>query len=283
MFKPLVSVIIPCYNDHLYINEALMSIKRQDYENLEVIIVDDGSNFKTKKVLRELKEDKVKILTQDNAGPASARNQGISAANGDYIVTLDADDYFEPEFIKKAISILMDFPHIGLVTSYAYIFSEKGVEFKVTPSGGKSGDFLIKNSALASCMFRKECWESVSGYDENLTKGYEDWDFNISITKSGWQVEVIKEFLFNYRLKTNSRNQIADELHKYKLLEYIYLKHRDVFLDNCERMIVHLVSEMEYLEKKQLLVKKTFTFKLGKFLLAPFKRIKQLWKFENIT
>jgi len=270
---PLVSVVIPCYNDHLYIQEAVDSIFKQTYENIEIIIIDDGSNNTTKNVLEELKSDNLAIVTQENSGPSAARNKGISIANGDYILTLDADDFFEPTFIRKSIEVLRKSPKIGLVSSYAYYFSENGIEGEIKPSGGKSGDFLRENNALASSMYRKKCWEEVSGYDENLLKGYEDWDFNISVTKAGWEVIIIEEFLFNYRLKPNSRNTRADDFYRYELLKYIYLKHADVFKDNYENMIVQLVSRMEKCEKEKFKIKNTRTYRLGDFLLYPLKSI----------
>ena len=276
MLEPLVSVIIPCYNDHLYIEDAIGSIYNQDYENIEIIIVDDGSDNKTKKFLKNLKQEKIEIITQKNSGPSAARNKGISLAKGDYIVTLDADDYFEASFLKKALSILLNYPEVGLVTSYAYVFSEKGIHWKIDLKAGNSEDFLLKNRALASCMYRKKCWEEISGYDELMLDGFEDWDFNISLTKAGWKVEVIREYLFYYRIKANSRNKIAEDIHKYKLLKYIYSKHQDVFFKNYDRMIVYFVDQIENLEQQKLEIKQTTTYRLGNFLLYPFKWIKTL-------
>lgn len=281
MLRPLISVIIPCYNDHLYIADAIRSIYDQDYENIEIIIVDDGSDAKTKDVLKILEKEKLDIITQKNLGPAAARNNGISLAKGDYIVTLDADDYFKPGFFKKALSILVDHPDVGLVTSYAYAFSDKGIHWKIDLKEGNSEDFLLKNRALASCMYRKKCWREISGYDELMLDGFEDWDFNISLTKAGWKVKVIKEYLFCYRIKSNSRNEIAEDMHKYKLLKYIYSKHQDVFFKNFDRMIVHFLDQMENLEKQKLEIKQTTTYRLGNFLLNPFKWIKTLVRHRN--
>lgn len=276
MEDPLVSVVIPCYNDYLYIQQAVNSIFKQTYENIEIFIIDDGSNSKTKHVLKELKGDNLTIITQENLGPSAARNKGVSIANGDYILTLDADDFFEPTFVRKSMEVLGKSPNVGLVSSYAYYFSENRVHGEIKPSGGKSGDFLQENSALASSMYRKKCWEEVSGYDENLLKGYEDWDFNISITKVGWDVAIIKEFLFNYRVKPNSRNKRADDFHRYELLKYIYLKHGDVFIENYEKMIIQLVSRTEKCEREKFKIRNTRTYKLGNFIFYPLKRISNL-------
>jgi glycosyltransferase involved in cell wall biosynthesis len=278
MFKPLVSVIIPCYNDYMFIDEAVSSIYKQKYENIEIIIVDDGSKSRTKKKLRSLQEKGIRVLTQSNSGPSAARNNGILNSKGEYIVTLDSDDYFEPEFIIKAITVLEKFPEVGLVTSCAILFSKSGIERKVELNGGKPVDFLIQNGALASCMFRKRCWEDVGGYDEKLIQGYEDWDYNISVVKQGWKVKVIREFLFNYRIRLNSRNQVADDSHKYELMRYLYIKHKDVFIQNFDRMIEHLFKQMELLEAEKIQLRKTTTYKVGDLILGPFKWLKDLIK-----
>ena len=276
MNHPLVSVIIPCFNDHLFLMEAINSIKNQTYNNTEIIIVDDGSGLETKDFLTKISRDNLCILTQENSGPSAARNNGITRAKGEYILPLDADDYFEPNFIEEAVEILSNKPEMGLVTCHAKIFNGDNILGEIKSLGGNAVDFLSSNRALANSMFRKSCWEEVGGYDLKMKNGYEDWEFNISITKAGWKVYVIENHLFNYRKKTTSRNQDADRLYKYELIRYIYKKHQDVFKNNYEALINNTFSKMEKLEREKLKIKQTSTYKLGNFILSPIKFLQLL-------
>ena len=98
----LTSIIIPCYNDAQYIEQSVLSAVNQTYPYIEVIVVDDGSNAETKKILKKLESKIFKLITQENYGQSKARNIGIEAANGDYILVLDSDDYIESTFCEKA-------------------------------------------------------------------------------------------------------------------------------------------------------------------------------------
>ena len=95
-----VSVIIPCFNDGKFIKKAISSILSQTFKSLHIIIVNDGSTDQfTISFLQSLNNTKIDVYHIDNSGPSYARNFGISKANSEIIVTLDADDWFENTFI----------------------------------------------------------------------------------------------------------------------------------------------------------------------------------------
>lgn len=106
MHSPKVSVIIPCYNAEKYLRQCLDSVAAQTLKDIEVICVDDGSSDTTMDILREFqqKDDRFKIITQNNAGAGAARNNGLRRAEGEYLSFLDADDFFEPEMLEKAFA-----------------------------------------------------------------------------------------------------------------------------------------------------------------------------------
>jgi glycosyltransferase involved in cell wall biosynthesis len=113
---PLVSIIIPVYNSAAYLEDALRSALEQDYENKEIIVVDDGSTDSTPTILRRF-EDRVTILSQSNAGPGVARNRGLKHAKGTYIAFLDADDWWMPEKLRWQVEYLEQHPEVGAVYS----------------------------------------------------------------------------------------------------------------------------------------------------------------------
>ncbi len=269
----LVTVIIPCYNDGPYIKKAVDSILNQTFADYKIIIVDDGSNETTKNVLSKINNKKIEIHYQDNQGVSCARNKAITLTKSEYILTLDADDYFEPTFLEKAVKILNSNHKIGVVgCSYNVIIDNK-LQKIVNPIGGSIDNFLLKNEGLGNSLFRRVCWEEVNGYDEKMKLGYEDWEFWIAILSRGWQMKIIDEPLFNYRLKSVSRDKIALKNHDLELRKYIFNKHKEVYKVHFEKVTLSLFDENEKLRKKKVKLQKSKEYKLGKLLVSPLKRI----------
>lgn len=276
MKNQLISIIIPCYNDHQYVEQAVNSAINQTYKNKEIIVVDDGSDKKTKEVLRNL-EDKISLLiTQDNQGQSKARNIGISRAKGQYIVTLDSDDFFEREFCAEALNAFKTIDDTILVSCYSKLIFENSNEDIYQPSGGNINNVLIKNVAMGSVMFSKESWKHVSGYDEDMRDGFEDWEFYIRLLSNGGQVTIIKQPLFNYRKRLNSTTAIANSK-KYELLMYIYRKHQNLYKNRFDAILMHLLKRIEFEEKEKLKNRNSLEFRLGKSLLKPLRYLIRLF------
>lgn len=110
MKEGLVSIITPLYNGEKYVGETIKSVLAQSYPNWEMIVVNDGSKENSEEVVLSYakNEPRIKYVKQDNAGSAAARNNGIRRAEGQYIALLDADDLWEPYFLKEQISFMKD-------------------------------------------------------------------------------------------------------------------------------------------------------------------------------
>nr|WP_314897214.1 glycosyltransferase family A protein [uncultured Flavobacterium sp.] len=275
-----VSVIVPCYNHDKYIGEALQSIIDQTYQNWECIIVNDGSPDQTEMVAKEWcdKDSRFRYLFQENGGLSNARNYGIQNANGIYILTLDADDKFEPTFIEKAQKILLNNQDVGIVCSWGYRFME-GRKFGLfQPNGNTIKDFLFYNSGIASSLFRKECWEKVGGYDEKMKFGYEDWEFYISVCKLGWKVHVIQEPLFFYRQHHISMRTVALNNYDAGIKKYIYQKHEELYKEYYEDLIDYFLGAIALEKKNTIKTQKKIDFRVGAAVLKPLRIIKNLFK-----
>lgn len=111
----LISVIIPIYNDALYIKEALTSVLSQGVESLEVLIVDDGSTDNFEEKINEFNDSRIRLIKQANSGAAEARNNGIRHASGEYVAFLDADDIWAPNKLKLQLEILISRKEINMV------------------------------------------------------------------------------------------------------------------------------------------------------------------------
>ncbi len=112
--NPLISIIIPCYNHGSYLHEALESVFSQQYEAIEIVVVDDGSTDNTKAVAEKYEE--VKYIYQDNKGLSAARNTGIKNSAGDLLVFLDADDWLLPGALKLNLSFFKSHPDVAFVS-----------------------------------------------------------------------------------------------------------------------------------------------------------------------
>jgi glycosyltransferase involved in cell wall biosynthesis len=100
MKNPLVSIIVAVFNEEKYLNRCLQSLKNQSYKDIEIIIVDDGSTDKSRNIIKQYN---VKYLSISHSGPGVARNKGAQAAKGEILVFVDADMYYDKEYIKELV------------------------------------------------------------------------------------------------------------------------------------------------------------------------------------
>lgn len=128
-----VSVIIPVYNVEKYLPKCLDSVINQTYADLEIICVNDGSPDNSSAILEEYakKDNRIKIINQENTGLSGARNTGIKASTGDYIVFLDSDDWMDTEAIEAAVTVAQNSGSDTVLWGYVREFAEKSVEKKI--------------------------------------------------------------------------------------------------------------------------------------------------------
>lgn len=274
---PSISIVIPCFNDRQFVEAAINSALEQNYPNKEIIVVDDGSDDDTRVFLKAFETRIDKLIFQPNRGTSAARNAGINFATGKYILTLDSDDYFEPEFCLKAINVFEKNIDTKVVTCYARRFQGKHEMDIFKPQPAELRDFLKYNHALGTALFLKKDCKEIGGYDETMKNGYEDWEFYIRLFKSGGKSFVIPEVLFHYRLKEKSNSSRANAV-KYDLLKYIYLKHKDLYIQNYEEFISHLIDRLHIIENAEQKNLNKVEFKIGWYILKPFRILKRILK-----
>jgi glycosyltransferase involved in cell wall biosynthesis/molybdenum cofactor biosynthesis enzyme MoaA/tetratricopeptide (TPR) repeat protein len=198
---PRVSVVIPCFNYGRYLFESVTSVLTQTYRDREVIVVDDGSTDETSEVIERLvaaySDRDLRVIRQANSGqPAIARNNGIAAARGEYILCVDADDLIAPTMLEECVAVLDADP--GVAIAYTDRRDFDGVS-QIVRAGEYDFARLRYANHLSYCsMFRKEAWEAVGGFRTNV-KGCEDWDFWVAAGARGYFGRRIPEPLFCYR------------------------------------------------------------------------------------
>lgn len=255
----LVSVIMPCYNDGAYLKDALYSLRAQTWVNWELIVIDDGSDQpETLKELQKLDElPYVRLLHTDHAGPAAARNQGVRAARGQFILPLDADDTIHPTYMEKAVGVLLEKPRVGIVYCKADFFGERTGLWDL-PDYTLRG-MLQDNIIFVTAMFRKKDWEAVGGFNTDMHDGMEDYDFWLSILEHDKMVVQLPEVLFHYRIKPVSRTtrfqksmqQIKDTYHTiYRNHRTLYEKYREVYDISMRDTMIDLIERRRILEEE---------------------------------
>lgn len=237
--NPMVSVVMPCYNDGRYIQESVASVKAQTYPNVELIIIDDGSDDSdTIATLNALaKEANVQVLHATHVGPSAARNAAIREARGKYILPLDADDTIDPTYIEKAVNILESHKDTGVAYCEADLFGAQSGKWDLPTYSFES--MLFDNIVFVTALFSKADWEKVGGFNENMKAGMEDYDFWLSILGEGKKIEQIPEVLFHYRIKDSSRTtQFQQDPSRIKeTYHQLFDNHREFILAHADMLI----------------------------------------------
>lgn len=199
-----ISIVIPCYNQGHFIQEALDSIYLNDRTELyEIIIVNDGStDGNTNNILNELSQKGMSVIFQENKGLSAARNAGILQAKGEYILPLDADNKIRPDYINKSIEILDSRKEVAVVYGDAQNFGEKNDRWVVGAFNLQR--LMIANFIDACAVIRKSVLFEVGMYDERGIGGLEDWDLWLRIAFARGEFVYVPEVLFDYRVATSS-------------------------------------------------------------------------------
>lgn len=212
--NPKVSIIIPFYNCS-YVDQAIESAINQTYSNIEIIVVDDGST-KFKEKLVPFQEEII-YIRKENGGTATALNEGIRSATGEYIAWLSSDDYFLPEKIAKQISFMMDEKVEASFTNYNYINeANEPIEHWARPVFSNNDDVyraFLNYNAINGCtvIIKKEVFEQAGYFNPNLryTQDYEMW---IRLLIEGYKIYYLDEELTKFRIHKESgthKNQLA--------------------------------------------------------------------------
>lgn len=195
---PLVSIIITCYNYGNFIRDAFNSALQQTYSNIEIVIVDDGSDEVTCEVLKAIDAEyaDVKVYYNNNKGPAAARNFGIEKSQGSYIVPLDADDVLDKHFVEKGMDVIRHDNNISPVYCDVRYFGN--VCYTKARKEWSQQAIYCNNFILISSVFSRQAWQDCGGFDEYLI-GLEDWEFWVHMAKKGYVGKRIPEPLLYVR------------------------------------------------------------------------------------
>jgi glycosyltransferase involved in cell wall biosynthesis len=228
MSSPTISVIIPCFNHGEFLPEAVASVTAVKRDDVEIIIVDDGSTDElTRKEMDELTARGIHVVRQENKGLAAARNAGIRVSKGEYIIPLDADNHLRSSYIEHGIRILDANPEVGVVYGDAEYIGIRTGPWRVGPF---ERNRLLQGNYIDACaIYRRSVWELNKGYDSGMpVQGVEDWDFWLGALEHGWQFTYVPEILFDYRVAKESMITRTRGFGK-QIEEFIATKHGPLY------------------------------------------------------
>jgi len=204
--NPLISIIIPYYKGERFIAETLQSVLSQEYSNIEIIVVNDGSPAESLKALAPF-EKNIRIISQENKGPSEARNVGIRASQGELIGLIDADDLWPKDHLTLMI------PYLTEQTPYDLVRG-RVEHFKINSDGShEKSEPVFWEMLLGSGLYRRTLFDRVGFFDPSMRAG-EDIDWNLRVRESGSQEKRIPEVVLLYRRHdsncTNAINSIKE-------------------------------------------------------------------------
>lgn len=275
--QPKISIIIPCYNQALFLSESLESVISQTLTDWECIVVNDGSTDNSLSIANEyaLRDPRIKTVSQENSGPSAARNHGVQESHGEYILFLDGDNVIAPTYLARGFEYLETHPACTLYYSKLQYIGKRCGAFDICYTSYK--DLLAENSIDCTCLIHRNDFDRVGGFDE-IMKGYEDWEFFIRLLYKNKIVFQDAEVLFYYRIHDtqNSVNAQAKKREE-ELRTYIFNKHYAKYQEyfGYPQLVYAQYNRIGH-EIEGLL--NSNAYKLGRILIAPLQWLKSIIK-----
>ncbi len=306
MKETSISIIIPVFNIKKYIEKCIFSILEQDYQNYEILVINDGSTDNSEEVIRKIRSNKIKIINKENGGLSSARNEGVKHAKGEYIWFIDGDDYIERDSLKT-INELVNNKKYDIISFgfYKETYNKKELQRDDIDILDKKQYILVNTSACTKVFNRTFYIENRFHFSEG--KIYEDLSLIPFIMSKTQNIKFIEKPLYNYVYRENSimNNNIKfnknrddkffalDRLTKlfkkndtflkyYSEIEYLVIKHllivysteilkfnKKIYKDRCKHVLEYLNTNYKEWEKNKYLMKTPI---LTKIYIYMFKR-----------
>ncbi|MFK3972254.1 glycosyltransferase family 2 protein [Pseudomonas sp. NPDC087358] len=203
---PLVSVLVPCFNHELYIEECLLSILAQDYDNFELIVVNDGSTDASAEKIEALRQvHGFEFYQQENKGVSAALNNALGHARGEFIITHDSDDVMLAGRIRRQVSYMLEHPEVGLLGAKVIYIDSKGAPLKHKVAANARVQRWTFDELLADAyavgapvaMYRREAIDKVGGYDPSIK--VQDFQMTLRVAQAGYQVDILPDRVTLYR------------------------------------------------------------------------------------
>jgi glycosyltransferase involved in cell wall biosynthesis len=229
MGGPRVAVVIICFNDGDFVEDAVASVREE--EPVELIVVDDGSTSpSTRRVLERIAARGIKVVGRPNGGPSAARMTGVAATSAAYVFPLDADDELEVGCLGRLADELDHADDIAFV--YGHLV------FTGALRGGRLAQpwdpfvLLYANRWGAPCLYRRSALEAVGGW--SLDDSYEDWDLLMALAEHGYRGAPVDRLVLHYRRHANSRMNVSGHRRHAAIYRKLRSRHAPLFAQRAE-------------------------------------------------
>ncbi len=210
----VVSVIVPVYNVEAYVSKCLQSIVQQTYDNLEIIIIDDGSNDGSDQICEQFakKDDRIQVIHQENRGLSAARNLGLDRCNGEYILFVDSDDYLDSSMIEKLMLLISKYQVLIATCDFQRVYSDQEIKthvqdtfegvYDVQKSVGEIlGERIVLYTVVWNKLFHRSCFENLRFPEGRI---YEDEFITYKLIHQAERVAITNERLYFYLQRSGS-------------------------------------------------------------------------------
>lgn len=256
---PLVTMVIPSYNHSLYVKETILSVVNQTYQNIELIIIDDGSNDDSSEIIQTLHSlclarfVRFEFLRQQNRGLASVINQAIQWGRGKYFATLASDDMILPEKTEKTVSLLENMEDVIVACGAATVIDEEGEVIGGIKTEQRSYDWkdaILHEYVLCAPtqLIRFDALRSIGGIPGHIK--IEDWYLWIKLTEDGKKIFTTNEILALYRRHRENYSSKRDGLLQARLDVLEYAKSSRYYSASCAR--VYLMAAIDFGETNKV-------------------------------
>jgi len=221
-----ITVVIPCFNHGRFLLDSVEHALGQQGGPPQVVVVDDGStDDETRRILDELRKE-VRLIRQQNAGPAAARNAGFEKSDSELLLMVDADDRLTVDALDVLRPPLESRPDVG----YCYGLMKLIGAWSGVLRFPDWDPYILLHRSIAGAqlgLVRRRCWEDAGGFDPEIA-GYEDWDFCLSALEKGWRGLQINRVTHEYR--KHERSGEEEHRRRYRrVYRQIRAKHPDLF------------------------------------------------------
>ncbi|MGM3309360.1 glycosyltransferase [Anabaena sp. WFMT] len=237
----MISVVIPVYNGEKTIRETIESVLTQNFKDIEIIVINDGSNDSTLEIIKSIADSRIQIFTYTNAGLAASRNRGIYHASGEYISFIDADDLWTPDKLESQWQVLRENPASAVAYSWTDYINESG---KICKSGrriianGEVFEQLLLFNFLengSNPLIRTQVFKEIGDFDESLLAS-EDRDMWLRLAVN-YEFACVEKVQILYRISPNSMsaNLKKQEVETLKVIERFFAHPKAASLQHLKK------------------------------------------------
>jgi glycosyltransferase involved in cell wall biosynthesis len=219
MTQALISCIVPVYNGSRYLGETLDSIAAQTYKQVEVIVIDDGSTDLSAEIARQ-HSTSARVYSQANAGPAAARNTGISHANGEFLAFLDADDIWHSEKLQRQMNRLVEQRELGFCVTHVENFWIPELRAEQERFEGSRMTEPLPGYSGSTLLVRSDAFNVVGKFCESMSHTSEP-DWFLRAGKVGVLGELLSDVLVRRRIHHTNRSRLRSANSTEEYLRFI--------------------------------------------------------------